>query len=72
MNINSKDLMLLFSSFKPAAGTILSVTVYYSQIGKEKMQIEERYGPQGIWNTAAEETQQNPNKKLTGKPKVQE
>lgn len=39
MNINAKDLMLLFSSFKPAAGTVLSVAVYFSQIGKEKMKI---------------------------------
>jgi hypothetical protein len=34
MNINAKDLMLLFSSFKPTAGTILSVSVFYSQLGK--------------------------------------
>ena len=50
MNIGSKDLMLLFSSFKPTSGTILSVTVYYSQLGKEKMEAEEKFGPQGIWN----------------------
>jgi hypothetical protein len=33
MNIEAKDLMILFSSFKPTAGTILGVKVYYSQLG---------------------------------------
>ena len=37
MNINAKDLILLFSSFKPSAGTIKSVGVYYSMYGKEKL-----------------------------------
>lgn len=59
--------MILFSSFKPAAGTILSISVYYSQIGKEKMQLEEKFGPQGIWNTATEEVQKNITKRSFGK-----
>ena len=50
MNINAKDLMILFSSFKTNTGTVLGVKVYYSQIGKEKMEMEEKYGPQGVWN----------------------
>jgi hypothetical protein len=37
MNITSKDLMLLFSSFKTNAGYIKSVKVYMSNIGKEKL-----------------------------------
>jgi hypothetical protein len=37
MNISAKDLMLLFSSFKPQTGTILSVAVYYSRFGKERL-----------------------------------
>lgn len=39
MNINAKDLMILFTSFKPATGTITSVSVYYSEIGKNKMKL---------------------------------
>ena len=49
MNISSKDLMLLFSSFKTSSGFIKSVKVYMSNIGKEKLELEEKYGPQGIW-----------------------
>ena len=37
MNITSKDLMLLFNSFKSQTGTIRRVTVYMSNIGKEKL-----------------------------------
>jgi hypothetical protein len=50
MNISSKDLMILFNSFKPTAGFLKSVKVYQSNFGKEKMQQEETFGPQGIWN----------------------
>ena len=50
MNINAKDLMLLFSSFKPSSGTILSISVYFSTFGKERLEAEETAGPQGIWN----------------------
>lgn len=49
MNINAKDLMVLFNSFKSETGTIKSVKVYYSQFGKHKMEEEEKYGPRGIF-----------------------
>lgn len=39
MNISAKDLLLLFSSFKTSTGTVLAVRVYYSQIGKQKMEL---------------------------------
>jgi hypothetical protein len=55
MNINSKDLMILFSSFKSSEGFVKSVKVYQSNLGKEKMQEEETFGPQGIWKENAEE-----------------
>lgn len=38
MNISAKDLMLLFSSFKPATGFIRCVDVYLSDIGKIKLE----------------------------------
>ena len=50
MNINSKDLMILFNSFKPKSGYIKSIKVYMSNIGKEKLEEEEKHGPTGIWN----------------------
>ena len=33
MNISAKDLMLLFSSFKPPTGNIMRIVVYYSNYG---------------------------------------
>jgi hypothetical protein len=54
MNINSTDLMILFNSFKPPTGLIKSIKVYQSNIGKEKMENEEKYGPQGIWKDEEE------------------
>lgn len=50
MNISAKDIMLLFNSFKPQAGSILKVEVYPSQIGTERMAEEEKKGPQNIWS----------------------
>jgi hypothetical protein len=49
MHISAKDLMILFSSFKPNTGFILKITVYYSDFGKIRMQEEEEYGPQQLW-----------------------
>jgi len=40
MNITSKDLMILFTSFKPKSGSIKSVKVYMSNLGKEKLEAE--------------------------------
>ena len=55
MNITSKDLMILFNSFKGPAGVIKSVKVYQSNFGKERMEQEAVFGPQGIWNDEEEE-----------------
>ena len=46
--------MILFNSFKPPTGLIKSIKVYQSNIGKEKMENEEKYGPQGIWKDEEE------------------
>ncbi|XP_013108507.2 ESF1 homolog isoform X2 [Stomoxys calcitrans] len=43
--IRAVDLMVLFSSFLPRGGTILSVKIYPSQFGKERMKEEEMHGP---------------------------
>lgn len=69
MNITSKDLMILFNSFKGPAGFINSIKVYQSNFGKEKMEQEAVFGPQGIWNDEEEvdefneELKQNQNRK---------
>ncbi|XP_029900263.1 ESF1 homolog [Myripristis murdjan] len=43
--IKAKDLLALFSSFKPKGGVVLSVKIYPSEFGKERMQLEETQGP---------------------------
>jgi hypothetical protein len=58
MNITSKDLMILFSSFKGQSGFISSVKVYMSNIGKESLEAEEKHGPQGIWREKEAEEEQ--------------
>ncbi|KAJ6444929.1 pre-rRNA processing protein Esf1 [Purpureocillium lavendulum] len=45
-HVKSTDLMALFSSFiPPNAGRILSISIYPSEFGKERMQQEELEGP---------------------------
>lgn len=46
-HVKSTDLMALFTSFIPAneSGTVLNVSVYPSEFGKERMQREELEGP---------------------------
>lgn len=44
-NIRAEDLMACFSSFLPAGGRVLNVTVYPSEFGKERMEKEEIEGP---------------------------
>jgi len=61
-NISAKDLMVLFNSFKPAAGFIRSVTVYPSELGLQKLKEEEMHGPTSIWNEAAQEAPTRPAK----------
>lgn len=44
-NIRAADLMAVFSSFVPANGRILKVSVYPSEFGKERIEREEMEGP---------------------------
>ncbi|KAF2083802.1 hypothetical protein K490DRAFT_5775, partial [Saccharata proteae CBS 121410] len=44
-NIRAADLMAVASSFAPADGRILNVTVYPSEFGRERMEREELEGP---------------------------
>ncbi|MCJ1465929.1 pre-rRNA-processing protein esf1 [Pseudocyphellaria aurata] len=44
-NIRATDLMAVFSSFTPANGRILKVSIYPSAFGRERMEREEMEGP---------------------------
>jgi len=44
-NIRAEDLMAVAASFAPPAGRVLSVTVYPSEFGRERMEREEIEGP---------------------------
>ena len=44
-NIRATDLMVVFSSFLPAGGRLLKVSIYPSQFGREHMEREEMEGP---------------------------
>ncbi|KAK0404367.1 hypothetical protein QR680_017425 [Steinernema hermaphroditum] len=44
--VSADDLFVLFSSFKPPNGNLLSITVYLSDFGKKRTEQEEREGPQ--------------------------
>lgn len=46
--IRASDIMVLCNSFLPPGGTILSVTIYPSDFGKERMAEEEVKGPQEL------------------------
>lgn len=43
--IRASDIMVVCSSFLPPGGSILSVTIYPSEFGKQRMAEEEIYGP---------------------------
>ncbi|XP_055606701.1 ESF1 homolog [Uranotaenia lowii] len=46
--IRAVDIMVMLSSFLPRGSTILSVTIYPSEFGKERMREEEERGPQEL------------------------
>ncbi|XP_059187056.1 ESF1 homolog [Centropristis striata] len=43
--MKAKDLLALFNSFVPKGGAVLSVKIYPSEFGKERLQVEETQGP---------------------------
>lgn len=52
---------MVLQSFCPPGSTnaVRSVTVYISDFGKKRMELEARYGPQGIWKVQEEEPDEN-------------
>lgn len=43
--VRAADLFILFDSFKPQSGSIVSVSIYPSEFGKQRMAEEEKMGP---------------------------
>ncbi|XP_018595505.2 ESF1 homolog isoform X2 [Scleropages formosus] len=43
--LKAKDLLALLSSFKPKGGLVLSVKIYPSEFGKERLRMEQAQGP---------------------------
>ncbi|XP_027872755.1 ESF1 homolog isoform X2 [Xiphophorus couchianus] len=43
--MKAKDLLALFSSFVPKGGAVLSVKIFPSEFGKERLKVEETQGP---------------------------
>ncbi|EXJ65980.1 uncharacterized protein A1O5_10957 [Cladophialophora psammophila CBS 110553] len=44
-NIRAADLMAVFTSFLPSSGSLLKVSIYPSEFGKERLEREEMEGP---------------------------
>ena len=51
--IKSADLMLLFNSVIQSGGAIKSVKIYLSEYGKERIEEENRTGPQELLQLSA-------------------
>ncbi|XP_077461945.1 ESF1 homolog [Stigmatopora argus] len=43
--LKAKDLLAILNSFKPEGGVVLSVKIYPSEFGKERLKLEESHGP---------------------------
>uniref|UniRef100_A0A182J152 Uncharacterized protein n=1 Tax=Anopheles atroparvus TaxID=41427 RepID=A0A182J152_ANOAO len=54
--IRAVDIMVMLYSFLPPGSTIKSVTIYPSEFGKERMQEEEKRGPQELTKRTAEDS----------------
>uniref|UniRef100_A0A3Q3IXS3 ESF1 RRM domain-containing protein n=1 Tax=Monopterus albus TaxID=43700 RepID=A0A3Q3IXS3_MONAL len=46
--LKAKDLLVLFSSFIPKGGAVLTVKIYPSEFGKERLKMEEVQGPMEV------------------------
>ncbi|KAI8609642.1 hypothetical protein BC830DRAFT_1149538, partial [Chytriomyces sp. MP71] len=44
-NIKARDLFKIFDAFRPKSGALVSVSIYKSEFGKERMEKEAREGP---------------------------
>ncbi|XP_060687071.1 ESF1 homolog [Hemiscyllium ocellatum] len=71
--IKAKDLLVLFNSFVPKGGAILSVKIYPSEFGKEKMKEEELHGPAELLDhNLPEDAEEDTNEQRIIREKVRE
>ncbi|XP_021711081.1 ESF1 homolog [Aedes aegypti] len=56
--VRAVDIMVMLSSFLPRGSTILSVTIYPSEFGKERMKEEEAQGPEELTAQRSDESEQ--------------
>ena len=68
-NIQSSDIMLTFSSFT-GEGYIKKVTVYPSDFGLQRMNEEQKKGPQGIWKKEPVKVSKEENAKFEKKKDI--
>ncbi|XP_065363774.1 ESF1 homolog [Calliphora vicina] len=57
--VRAVDLMVLFSSFLPPGGSVLSVKIYPSEFGKQRLKEEELHGPPELVGLGKEASKQN-------------
>jgi hypothetical protein len=53
--IKAVDIFMMLQSFTPSTGSVVSVTIYPSEFGLQRMAQEEKSGPVGIWKEKDEE-----------------
>jgi len=65
-NLTAEDIMVVLQSFCPpgSGSAVRKVSVYVSDFGKKRMEIEARYGPQGIWKEQLQEDEEDENEDL--------
>ena len=51
--VKATDLFVLFQSFVPNVGALLSVSIYPSEFGAKKMAEEEKFGPSAVWSKSS-------------------
>ncbi|XP_076329221.1 ESF1 homolog isoform X2 [Tachypleus tridentatus] len=57
--IKAKDLMVLFTSFKPGEGTVISVKIYPSEFGLKRMEKEKTHGPIELFGEKTNNNEEN-------------
>lgn len=62
--MQAADLYVMLSSFLPKDGQIMSVAVYPSEFGLQRMKEEEIHGPVGLFDGENEESDEDDNDEI--------